>query len=659
DGSLDFLGRIDKQVKVRGYRIELGEIEAALRGHATVREAVVIARDGQDGEKSLVAYVVADGLAEAGELRAHLSVGLPDYMIPAAYVSLDAIPLTPNGKLDHRALPAPDATAFSATQYVAPRTPVEERLAAIWAEVLDARQVSVEDSFFDIGGDSIRAVRLVGGLRAAGYDVSVREVFEHRTVAALAGRLSGQVVNESLIDPVAPFALISAEDRAALPADVVDAYPLSQIQTGMLVEMMAGRGMGERRAAYHNVNSILIQDEQAFAADAFRRTLDMVAARHEALRTSMHLSDYSQPLQIVHSSADLPLTIRDLRDLDAEAQERQKAADLAEEQANLFDLTGAPLLRFRVHIEDEAWQLTVSHCHAITEGWTLSMLLAEVVECYQHLRDGRELPAYEAPAVRYADFVAAELEALDSEEDRSFWRDVVDGHAPLRLPAGWADSDAGVGERHGVRVQFADLEEGLRGLALKANTSLKSVLLAAHLKVMSAVTSDDAFHTGVVFHGRLEAPGADRVLGMHLNTIPFPAVRPMGTWRELVEQVYAQEAEIWAHRRYPLPAIQREAAGGERLLSVMFEHQNFDQSGSSTSSVIETGADENGGNEFALSAVAAAGAIHLGTSTDALGQDGLAALASMYRLVLEAMAADFDGDASAACLPEGARVGLA
>ncbi|GAA3036900.1 hypothetical protein GCM10020000_13220 [Streptomyces olivoverticillatus] len=208
-------------------------------------------------------------------------------------------------------------------------------------------------------------------------------------------------------------------------------------------------------------------------------------------------------------------------------------------------------------------------------------------------------------------------------------------------------------------MQFADLEEGLRGLALKANTSLKSVLLAAHLKVMSAVTSDDAFHTGVVFHGRLEAPGADRVLGMHLNTIPFPAVRPMGTWRELVEQVYAQEAEIWAHRRYPLPAIQREAAGGERLLSVMFEHQNFDQSGSSTSSVIETGADENGGNEFALSAVAAAGAIHLGTSTDALGQDGLAALASMYRLVLEAMAADFDGDASAACLPEGARVGLA
>ncbi|GAA3036800.1 hypothetical protein GCM10020000_13090 [Streptomyces olivoverticillatus] len=241
DGSLDFLGRIDSQVKVRGYRIELGEIEAALRGHAAVRDAVVIARADEAGDKSLVAYVVPEGAADAEEIRAHLGAGLPDYMVPAAYVTIDAVPLTSNGKLDHRALPAPDASAFSAGRHVAPRTPLEERLAAIWSEVLDVHQVGIEDNFFDIGGDSIRAVRLVGGLRATGYDVSVREVFEHRTIAALEARLSGQVVGESLIDPVAPFALISAEDKAALPADVVDAYPLSQLQTGMLVEMLAAR----------------------------------------------------------------------------------------------------------------------------------------------------------------------------------------------------------------------------------------------------------------------------------------------------------------------------------------------------------------------------------------------------------------------------------
>ncbi|GAA3036756.1 hypothetical protein GCM10020000_13010 [Streptomyces olivoverticillatus] len=142
---------------------------------------------------------------------------------------------------------------------------MEERLAAVWSDVLGVEQVSIEDSFFDLGGDSIRAVRLVGGLRAAGYEVSVREVFEHRTITALAGQLSGQVAGESLIDPIAPFALISDEDWAAMPDDVVDAYPLSQVQTGMLVEMMATRDRGEGQVVYHNVNSFRIPDAQPFS----------------------------------------------------------------------------------------------------------------------------------------------------------------------------------------------------------------------------------------------------------------------------------------------------------------------------------------------------------------------------------------------------------
>ncbi|MFD3473154.1 amino acid adenylation domain-containing protein, partial [Streptomyces sp. NPDC058682] len=413
DGRLEFLGRIDSQVKVRGYRIELGEIEAALRLHPGVQDTVVIARENRAGEKSLVAYVVGNGTesTDAGELRDHLGAAVPDYMVPAAFVDLDAVPLMANGKIDYPALPAPDREAFQTGQYVGPRTPAEERLAAVWSEVLDLDEVSVQDSFFELGGDSLRAVRLVGALRTLGFDVSIRDVFEHRTIAALGAQIAGSHTGTSLISAVAPFSLIGDEDRAALPADVVDAYPLSQIQTGMLAETMAGSPDG--RAVYHNLNSFRIRDDKPFAPSVLQEAVDIVVARHDILRTSMHLDGYSQPLQLVHSTADYPLALRDLRGLDTVEQERLKAEYVAQEHAVVFDLTTAPLLNLSVLIEsDDAWRLNFTYHHAISEGWSYNALMMEFVECYQQVRDGREVPAYEVPSVRYADFIAAELAAL-------------------------------------------------------------------------------------------------------------------------------------------------------------------------------------------------------------------------------------------------------
>ncbi|MFF2548114.1 amino acid adenylation domain-containing protein [Kitasatospora sp. NPDC058063] len=656
DGSLDFLGRVDTQVKIRGYRIELGEIETALRRHPAVRAAVVTVIEGAQGAKQLVGYYVPQqGAAPAAaQLREHLAADLPAYMVPTAFVAIDAIPLTSNGKLDHRALPAPDQASFATVEHVAPRTPVEERLAVIWSDVLGVARVGVEDSFFDLGGDSIRAVRLVGALRTAGYDVSIRDVFESRTIAAMAAGLTGQG-GESLVKAVEPFALIGEEDRAALPEGVVDAYPLSQIQTGMLVETMAA-GPADR-AVYHNLNSFRIRDDQPFSLPVFQQAVDVVVQRHDILRTSMHLSGYALPLQLVHATADYPVTLWNLRGLDIEEQERRKAAYLTQERAVVFDLTAAPLLRMSVLAEsDGSWRLNFTYHHAVSEGWSYNALMMELVECYQHLRDGRELPAYEAPAVRFADFVAAELESLASEEDRAFWQDVVAEHAPLRLPEPWAAPERDPQDRHGLRVPFHDLEEGLRTLAARAGTSLKSVLLAAHLKVLGSVTPDQAFHTGVVYHGRLEAPGAERVLGMHLNTLPFPATRPSGTWRELVERVFAQEAEIWAHRRYPLPAVQRDSGTRERLLTVMFEYLDFHHVDGET---VDTDAGFNDGfNEFALNVVPNNGHLNMATSGEFLSREALGRLAGMYRLVLEAMAADPDGDASGAVLAEAERAAL-
>ncbi len=289
DGSLDFLGRIDHQVKIRGYRIELGEIEAALAAHPGVREAVVIAREDTPGDKRLTGYLVprGDTPPDTAELRGFLGRDLPDYMVPAAFVPLERLPLTANGKLDQRALPAPGGDAFTHGAYLAPRTPAEEQVARIWATALELERVGVHDSFFDLGGDSIRAVALVGALRAEGFDLSVRDVFDRRTVADLCELLTGRTaLPDGEVRLVAPFELISAEDRDRLPEGVLDAYPLSQIQTGMVIEMLAD----EEKNHYHNCSCFRILDGRPFDLAAFERAAAELVepARHAAHLRAPH-----------------------------------------------------------------------------------------------------------------------------------------------------------------------------------------------------------------------------------------------------------------------------------------------------------------------------------------------------------------------------------
>jgi aryl carrier-like protein len=212
DGQLEFVGRVDDQVKVRGYRIEPGEIEAALRRHPQVKQAAVIARQDTAGEPRLVAYVVPEGATPTGEtLRQHLKLSVPDYMIPVAWVTLDALPLTAHGKLDRRALPAPDSACGPSEGYVAPRTPVEERLAALWAEVLKLDRVGIHDNFFELGGDSLVAVRLVSRAHQAGLRFTVRQFLERQTIAELSGVVTSAPAperrpdrNDTTITPAQP-----------------------------------------------------------------------------------------------------------------------------------------------------------------------------------------------------------------------------------------------------------------------------------------------------------------------------------------------------------------------------------------------------------------------------------------------------------------------
>ncbi|MEV4664983.1 amino acid adenylation domain-containing protein [Micromonospora echinofusca] len=652
DGSVEFLGRLDDQVKLRGYRIEPGEIEAALTALPGVAEAVVVLRADDPADPRLTAYLVAgDGPApEVAALRAALARALPEYMVPSAFVLLDQLPRNNSGKLDRRALPAPTGAALPGRDHVAPAGPLEERVAATWAEVLGLPAVGVTDGFFDLGGHSITALVLAGTMRAAGLDVTVADVFRHPTVRALCEVLASRDAPAPTESPVEPLELVAPADLPLLPAGLDDAYPLSRVQLGMLLEMLADNGQNH----YHNVASFLVPDEEPFDLATLRAAVDEVVARHDVLRTSVDTTGYSVPMQLVHRTVDVPIGTRDLRGL-AEADRTALVRRLVgEEYQELFDVERAPLLRFTVCLEtDRSWRLVLTICHVIIEGWSLHALVMEILDRYRARRAGAGPDTDHAPpGVRFADFVAGELRALASETDRRYWQDVVERHPRFRLPAAWAPTAPAEREPYTEVVSYADLEPRLRALASAARVSLKAVLHAAHLKVLSQLTDEPTFYSGLVCNTRPDVVGSERVYAMSLNTLPFPHDRRATSWRDLVQRVHAREADLWPHRRYPAPAI-RTPGTGARLTDVYFSYLDFTEvDGGRTAPVERIGASTS---EFALAVAAGAGRLELSTDSHAMGRADAARLAGMYRLVLEAMVADPDGDPRQAYLPAGER----
>jgi amino acid adenylation domain-containing protein len=574
DGELEYLGRIDHQVKIRGFRIELGEIEAALLEHPAVRQAAVLARQDGPGEARLAAYVVPrEGAAEptVSELRDFLRARLPEHFVPAAYVTLAELPLTAHGKLDRRALPAPDAARPDlGAELVTPRTPLEQALAEAWAEALAIERVGVHDNFFALGGDSIRSIRVVARARERGLELSVPLLFQHPTVAELAAALAGPAAAEAAMVSTHPFELVSPADRERFPEDLEDAYPLTRLQAGMLFHM----DLMAEAPLYHNVESFHLRAR--FELEPFEAAVQRVVARHPILRTSFHLSTYSEPLQLVHRAAVLPITIEDLRGLGPEEQGRRVHAFVEQERRRSFDLTKAPQWRFHVHLRDEeTFQFTFTENHAIFDGWSLYSTLTEIFLGYQSLLHGQPLPEV-APPLPFREFVAAERAALRSPEAVAFWRAQLGDTTFLRVPR-WRPTSVAPGERnvHAIEAPIArSTSAALQEMALGARIPLKSVLMAAHLTVLSRLSGIKDVMTGMVMNGRLEVEGGEETRGLFLNSLPFRLQLAGGSWLDLARAAFATEQAMLPFRRYPLSDLQNET-GGEPLFETVFNFTHF------------------------------------------------------------------------------------
>ncbi|MCA1615651.1 MAG: amino acid adenylation domain-containing protein [Acidobacteria bacterium] len=517
DGQLELLGRRDRQVKVRGFRIEPGEVEAALVTHPDVREAAVVTREEPPGRKRLVAYTVPAGgrAPEADALRRHLKERLPEYMLPSAFVSLDALPLMPNGKVDRKRLPAPDGARPELGQgYVAPRTDLEKMLAEMWQAVLRVSEVGVHDNFFDLGGDSIHAAIFINGLqKRLGVVIYVVALFDAPTVAALAAHLEERHAStlpaRRELTPIRPLARDGARQ-----------FPLSFAQQRLwFIDRLT------LDSSFYNIPQALRLDGR-LDVPTLGRSLNEIVRRHEALRTSFTDSG-GRAVQIVNDPAPLGLPLADLSHL-PEAEREREALRLAVEEAHRpFDLSAAPLMRaglLRLGAQEHI--LLVTTHHIVSDGWSMGVFVRELSALYGAFLRGEPSPLAEPP-VQYADFAVWQREWLQGEvleEQLDYWKQRLGGELPvLKLPTDRPRPPAlsYKGAEQSLELS-AELTERLKSLGRREGATLYMVLLAAFDALLYRYTGqeDVVVGTPIAGRGRREVEG---LIGFFVNTLVLRA----------------------------------------------------------------------------------------------------------------------------------------
>ncbi|HEX8148208.1 MAG TPA: amino acid adenylation domain-containing protein [Pyrinomonadaceae bacterium] len=553
DGDLEFVGREDQQVKIRGVRIELGEVENLLRAHGGVRDVAVIDREDSVGNKYLCAYVVLAGGVEPDALKEHLALSLPAFMMPSAFVRLDALPRTLNGKLDRKALPAPGTAAAGAGDaYVPPRTASEEVVAGVWADVLGVERVGVHDNFFDLGGHSLLATQVISRVRSAlGAEVALRRLFEGPTVVALAAAAESALRDGA----AAPPRLERAPRAGDLPLSFAQQrlWFLDQLEPG---------------SAFYNVPAA-VRLRGRLDADAFWRALDEVVRRHEALRT--HFRDVNgRPAQVVSPPCPLPRVVSDLSALPEQERERA-AADSASEWATLpFDLARGPLLRVRLlRLGDEEHVVLFTMHHIVGDLWSMGVLVREMATLYEAFSHGLPSPLAELP-VQYADYAVWQRAWLQGEvlaEQLAYWRRQLAGApALLELPT---DRPRAEQTFKGARVDLAlprSLGVELKALGRREGVTLFMTLLAAFGATLHnrARQTDILIGTPVANRQRTEV---ENLIGFFLNTLVL-RINFAGdpSFRELLRRVREVALGAYAHQDVPFEKLVEELRP-ERSLS--------------------------------------------------------------------------------------------
>jgi amino acid adenylation domain-containing protein len=571
DGTIDYLGRNDDQIKIRGFRIELGEIEARLGQYPGLRHTAVLAREDRPGEKRLVAYFsvqAGQAVPEADQMRLHLQALLPDYMIPAAYVHLAKLPVSPNGKLDRRALPEPSADAFVSRDYQAPLGDTETTLAALWCEVLGVERVGRQDHFFELGGHSLLAVKLIECMRQVGLSADVRVLFGQPTLAALAAAVGGGIeivvpangipdgceritpdmLTLTALDPASIERIVAGVPGGA--ANVQDIYPLAPLQEGILYHHIAA----EQGDPYLLQATFALQDPAHIRR--FAEGLQAMISRHDILRTALVWQGLEQPLQVVLRQVELPMEQITLAPADGDILgQLQRRFDPRECR---LDLTQAPLmhLAFAQDSANQRWVAILLFHHIALDHTALDVMSEEMLAHVQGTV--AQLPA----AMPYRNYVGQARLGVSREQHEGFFRDMLGDVDEPTLPFGLLEVQ---GDGQGIKEVRHDLPaelcQRLRTQARQLGVSAASLHHLAWARVLGSLSGREDVVFGTVLLGRMQSGlGADRALGMFINTLPLRVDVGTCSVRQAVRQTHARLTALLGHEHAPLVLAQRCSA---------------------------------------------------------------------------------------------------
>ncbi|KAG0043448.1 hypothetical protein BGZ83_011399, partial [Gryganskiella cystojenkinii] len=584
DGNLVFLGRNDHQVKIRGFRIELGEIETRLSEHPLVSEAVVIAL-GEGSNKRLVAYVIAQqsvqlaqatGATESSSaiqlalaLRSFLETKLPDYMVPAAFVQMNAFPLTANGKLDQRALPNPGDNDYAHQCFEEPHGEVECALASIWSDLLDLERVSRHDNFFALGGHSLLAVQMISRLNSLGHLVSVRTLFESPILSALARSLN-QYVNI-----VAPPNAITLGSRRITPemlplieleqadidrivelvpggaANIQDIYALSPLQDGIFFHHLKAKN-GDPYILYN-----LMSFNSKGSLDRYLGALQQIVNRHDILRTAFVWQNTSMPAQVVWRQAQLSISEHHLDPAAGPIATQLK--QMFDPRSHRMDLTQAPLLRFAFSQEsDDRWILIELLHHLISDHSTLETMQFEAQAIYKGHID--TLP----PAQPYRNLIAQARLGLTQEHHERFFKEMLVDIDTPSLPFGLTDVHGdGIQITEAERMLSQDLNNRIRTQARRLGVSVASLCHVAWAQVIARTSGEQRVVFGTVLFGRMQAAGStDRAMGLFINTLPIRVDLDQDSVEDSVRATHTRLAALLEHEHASLALAQRCSSVG-------------------------------------------------------------------------------------------------
>ncbi|WP_227013950.1 non-ribosomal peptide synthetase [Paenibacillus psychroresistens] len=583
DGNLEYVGRIDHQVKIRGHRIELGEIEYRLELHALIRESVVLAKEDEDGQLYLCAYLVGDQALTVAALRNYLSQELPDYMIPTHFVQLEKMPVTANGKLDKQSLPEPSGYRVTGTLFEEPQNEFERQLAEIWQDVLGVDPIGVLDPFFDLGGDSIKSIRLVSAInKRFEWNIQIRELYQYPTIRFLAAFM--QQRTEQAVDHEQQHAveielirlkqdiLENPSYKSKLPLDMEDLYPMSDIAQGMIFHSLRF----PEEAMYHDQFVYQVKDP-TFSTETLNQALSFMVAKHPILRTSFHVEEYGQPIQIVHYAGKAVIDELNLSHLKPDEQESEITMFLSEDRKQPFRLHAAPLWRMKLIPlnADHVCICWIFH-HAILDGWSVASFMTELVNVYFRMKAGERVEVVPLKS-SYREFIAEQMVIKNKPEMIQYWKEELKDYKRLELPVYAKENNKGSMVTFPLELDFI---KALRKVAQQCDTSLKTLCFTAYLYTIHMISYGNDLVVGSVENSRPVCEDGEKILGCHLNTVPFRMVIGAEmSWHDLIKKVQAKQVELKLFGRLSLfeivKGIGESAHDGNPILDTLFNYVDF------------------------------------------------------------------------------------